>query len=114
MAYISSELELVRCVVDIVGRNGPVYVDTGIAKHNYMLGDKMEKQGKEAEWLGILAADIKPIGEEGRKITKKDIQNFLDVAEARGKMKIFDNGRSYFFEGMNKKSDDSYEFLWGS
>ena len=114
MAYLNSEFKLVKHFIDMFGRNAPIKIDTGIAKHNFMLEDKLKKNGEQDIWEELLVEDIYFIGIEGKRVTKKDIQEFLIDVESRGKMKIFDNGRSYYFEGMTKKDDGSYEFEWGS
>lgn len=116
MAYLDSEIELVKSFLQICGQEGPIVIDTQIAAHNYMLEDKLKDTGKENQWKKHIKEDKFTIGKEGENITPNDIYLFLDYAKKRGKRKVFDNGRSYFFEGImpSKQKDVHYELCWGS
>ena len=101
MAYFDSDLA--KCLIDILGETGPFEIDTNIASHNCFL-----------EYKKQLKKDKIKIGHEGKSVTKDDIKKFLKKAEKYSQKEILNNGRSYFFEGVEKTGNKSYAFIWGS
>lgn len=107
MVYFDDELA--STLIDILDEIGPFQINTNIASHNIFL----EKEDPE-RYMELLEKDNMTIGESGKKVTKSDLKNFLFKAKKYGEKDAFNNGRSYFFEGITKVGEKSYEFDWGS
>lgn len=116
-------LEIAMFAIDLIGKIGIVTVDTGIAEHNIFLEDSVMEE--------LRPKDIMTIGwHEHERITKRDVKRFLKLVAKRMRAEVFNNGRSYFFEGiyptntgsyivegntlMPKKIEKSYYISWGS
>jgi hypothetical protein len=107
---LESEFELCEMCLDLIGMQGPVIVDTGIAAHDYSL----EEDFSEKEYAQLLEADKITIGEAGREITKDDIKLFIKNVMRHSSNEAFeDSGRSYFFEGVGE-TRRGWKFCWGS
>ena len=103
-------IELANFVLDVLGTNHPINVDTNIAKHNIFLEDSYNKtQVKKFEDEDTIV--IKPSKKTG-KITKQIIRKFLNKFGDR--YSNFQEGRSYFFEYLKRVDDNNYEIIWGS
>jgi hypothetical protein len=92
-------------VLHMIGRTGPLTIDTEIAQHNILLS------AKESEKYAI--KDIFIVGTAGKKVERGDITKVLEQIKAYRNNKVFDNGRSYAFEGIEYKNG-SYNYCWGS
>jgi hypothetical protein len=96
---------LLKFANEIVGKEGPIYLNTGIIEHNFANPTKR---------------DVIKIGEKDKIIDLNDIIQALEnIQNNMDFQKAFDSGRSYFFEGYNKnnnvsKKDYDYSFYWGS
>ena len=95
-------MDMVEVCVDLIGKQGPIKVDTYIAKHNDI--DDLAETEKEFELL--LSQDVLTIGTKGQIITKEDITKFTAEVKTHMSREVFNNGRSYFFgRGFRAPSD---------
>lgn len=91
-------IEMGKFVLTILGKAGPINIDVGINGHN----DDLEE-----------FSDDFVIGKE-TAIDIQDCLSFLNKLEKYALNPAFDNGRSYFFEGIRELEDGSYRISWGS
>ena len=98
---------------NLIGQQGGFTFDTGIAAHNPFLDDESPNSLNFLEVMKFnsqkYSADKVVVGKKGRKITRKDIQVATDHISDYSNQEKFDNGRSYFFEGIDKSG-----ICWGS
>lgn len=109
-AIVYDEYGLSDFVVDVFGRKGQITLDTCIARHNILLEEDME----DKKFDKLVEDDTILIGRSSKPIGKKDMHLFFDKLEKRFKDDIFQNDRSYFYEGIRKVDDDLYAIDWGS
>jgi poly-D-alanine transfer protein DltD len=96
--------------VDLIGKEGSVKFNTCMVEHNFDLEDNLSK----AAYRALEKEQTIRIGTKGDLITKKQVQEFLEkVSEYVGRDE-FQNGRSYFFEGIETRGLRSYAISWGS
>lgn len=116
---MEAALELGEMITDIIGKKGLVEFDSYIAKHNFLLEEDLD----EKEYDKLCDEDVLIIGREGKAIGKTDVRKFLKELNDRKNMPIFNNDRSYYFEGVEKvekttkdASQDSCDYFitWGS
>lgn len=118
-------VEFSEMIIDIMGKKGPIKVNTYIANHNFFLEEDLD----EKEYDKLCDEDVLIIGREGKAIGKTDVRKFLKELNDRKNMPIFNNDRSYYFEGVEKvekttkdeinfiaTSQDSCDYFitWGS
>jgi len=114
---MEAAIEFAEVIVDIMGKKGPVKIDTLIAAHNLFLEEDLSQE----EYDKLRDEDVLTIGREGKAIGKADVRKFLDELHERKSMPIFDNDRTYVFEGAkkdtkveNKETWGEYYITWGS
>lgn len=95
---------LSKTLISMLDREGPFVIDTKIAAHNIDLDDGND-------WLD---KDKITIGQDGQKVTKTDLCDFLTAVQKYGETPVFNNGRSYWFEGVKQYDRKSFRFIWGS
>lgn len=107
-----SFLELAQAVV---GKEGPVALDTGILKHNSKYDDN-PRYGDNTYRNRQNSKDIITIGKDGEIINHQDlIDAITEICDKKIYQKQFESGRSYYFEGISStKNDTHFMFLWGS
>ncbi len=98
-------IDLSEMSVSLIGKMGPIKVDTQVAAHNSNLMKNVKR---------LLKADVIVVGSEGVAITPADVLDFLTKAKKHMQRETFDNGRSYHFEGIGQSGETNYYFLWGS
>jgi len=86
-------------ILNVVGKNGPVIVNSGAVAHNPHFEDDPEV--------------ILTVGQEGKPIDLLDIKRAYIDLDRRG-AKYFNSGRSYAFEGQSKDEKGVIHFVWGS
>ncbi|AYV86097.1 MAG: hypothetical protein Solivirus6_6 [Solivirus sp.] len=86
-------------ILHLVGTPGPVYIDVGINRHNQNLPT---------------LHDTFVIGRPGHLISVDDARDFMLRVSHYAHNPIFNNGRSYYFQGIAMMGPDSYRFAWGS
>jgi hypothetical protein len=112
MVFVNDLSDSVRWILEILGKPGPIKFDSQIASHNDDL--KKPKSMSEANFQALKDGEVMYIGEPGRRVTKEDCLKFLQELEAYAKQRLFDNGRSYIYEGVSAQKDGSYQTYWGS
>ncbi len=100
MSVLYPAYEILKLSSNIVGRSGPIKIDSGVYEHNLFL--------EEHEKL----CDVRVLGEVGRKVTFDELINLL--SELNNIIDNFNDGRSFCFEGIYKISDNHFAFEWGS
>ena len=103
-------IELSTFIIDIFGKKGPKMIDTQIAEHNFFL----EEDLGEEKYQKLVEEDKMGIGREGKNINKTDLRKFLKAFEERQSLEVFNNDRTYSFEGIEIVDDNNYEITWGS
>lgn len=105
--YIS---ELAIFAVDLIGKEGGVKFNTCMVEHNFSLEENMS----EAAYRALEKEQTIRIGTKGEPITKEQVREFLGKLQEYVRRDVFHNGRSYFFEGIEKRGAKSYAISWGS
>jgi hypothetical protein len=85
---------------NVLGKKGPIHLDCGINKHQFEPFDEL--------------CDDFVIGKKSTIITINECKIFLRKLNTYAMNEKFDNGRSYFFEGIEKTGIKKYAFRWGS
>jgi hypothetical protein len=90
-------------ILDAIGADGPIYLDTYIIAHNAQYDSDANMD------------DVIKIGSDNRPISIQDMKDCLSVI---GGSEVFnehlESGRSYCFEGVGKIDNHHYELWWGS
>jgi len=108
---MEASIELSLFAIDILNRKGPVTVYTGIAQHNLFLEEELSPEKYEE----LCESDIIKIGKSGKNINKSDLRAFFEDLKSRKDQEIFNNDRTYIFEGVTKnEKTSSYWIDWGS
>jgi hypothetical protein len=94
--------------VDLIGKEGGVKFNTCMVEHN----DDLDLPKKA--YRALEKEQVIKIGEKGVPITKEHIREFLGKVQEYCCRDVFNNGRSYFFEGIEKTGAKSYSIMWGS
>jgi hypothetical protein len=103
---------------DIVGTHGPIYVNIGVYNHinGFFSEDhelyKVVKDGiKNNKDMYVISSG----NDENHEITIEDVMVlFNKIARSKNIAKLFNSGRSYFFEGIKCDKNNVYHFMWGS
>jgi hypothetical protein len=105
MSYLGKEIgiETATWILKMIGKKGGVKINTNIYNHNDDLShnDKLKR------------GEIITLGKKDEPVTVEDCLAFLKKVGKYASHEDFDNGRSYFFEGI-EKDGKGYEFVWGS
>lgn len=109
MANIDNHIQFTMTILDILGSEEPVTIDTRAVAHNRSLSNSLS-----AEKLDKLKKDgIFTIGKKNIAITKKNIIAVMTKIQDYLANPIFE-GRSYFFEGIRHRGSNNLFFRWGS
>ena len=103
MVLLGFDTTLASALLCILGCEGPFVFDTKIAAHNGYLDD-------EEKWL---EKDKFTISQAGQEVTGQDLFNFLTAVKTYGANPVFDNGRTYWFEGVRRVDLKQFSFIWG-
>lgn len=96
--------------VDLIGKEGGIKFNTCMVEHNYDL----ENELSTATYRALEQEQTFRIGKKGEPITKKQVREFLGKLQKYIERDVFQNGRTYFFEGIEKRGSTSYAIMWGS
>jgi len=107
---MESSIELALFAVEIIGGEGPILVDTCIAQHNFFL----EEDLGEDEYDKLCKEDVIEVGCKGRKITRLDLKILFAALQHRRNQEIFQNNRTYIFEGVTEQDKNLYTIDWGT
>ena len=61
----------------------------------------------------LLDDDFTTIGGEGQPVTLNDLKRIIDNIRSQYD-KVKDNGRSYYYEGLEQTKHNEYSIMWGS
>jgi len=101
MSDLYSAIEILIVASEIVGIKGPIEIDSKIYSHNI----NMEECDKES--------DSYILGENG-KVTFDELIELITKLNDLVDELVDETGRSYYFEGIEKVSDNKFIMSWGS
>ena len=105
MSGFSEIYHFVSFCESVMGKTGPIVVDTRIIAHNREMTEEEEEQEVDNVILGM----------PGAPIDFGDVRKFLSEIKGNEKFQeCFDSDRSYAFEGVDIVSDTKCEINWGS
>lgn len=96
-------VELTKAMIPLMGKPGGIKFNAGMIEHQI-----------DSDFEGDEAQDILIIGEPGVPIEKEHMMEFLDKLDKYVTHDKFDNGRTYFYEGISELEDGSFAICWGS
>ncbi|WP_113905741.1 hypothetical protein [Aliidiomarina celeris] len=102
MSDLNVVSEVLSLAQELVGKQGPIELNTGIYDHNIFL-----EEDRSAE-------DIVVLGEDKSEITFAQLIELFEQLDSLVDDLSDETERSYFFEGITKNSATSYSFNWGS
>ena len=102
MSELYSAVEILTIANEIIGKNGPIEIDSGIYSHNNDM-DENEK-----------GSDIYILGKDGSVITFEQLIKLLGQLDELVNDLMDNTGRSYYFEGLEQTPDDKLVMSWGS
>lgn len=102
MSDLYSATEILVVANEIVGKKGPIEIDSKIYSHNI----NMEESAK--------GNDLYHMGESGNQVTFKELIELITKLNDLVDDLEEETGRSYCFEGIEKVSDNKFIILWGS
>ena len=109
---IANEKGLANFVIDIIGRDGGIKFNTEMVSHNGHLYNEIPK----TDMKELKNGETIYIGIKGQPITKEHIKTFLMTLDQYLQLKVFQNGRSYCFQGIYSRSSKNrkYYISWGT
>ena len=102
MSDLYSATEILAVANEIVGKKGPIEINSRIYSHNINL--------KECD-KGI---DLYFLGENGNQITFEELIELITKLNDLVDELVDETGRSYCFEGIEKLSSNKFIMSWGS
>ena len=102
MSDLYSATEILVVANEIVGKKGPIEIDSKIYRHNINL----EKSDK--------GNDSYILGENGNDVTFEELIDLITKLNDLVDEIQDETGRSYYFEGIEKASENKFIMLWGS
>lgn len=103
-------IDLAVITNNLIGKNGGVRFYTQMVDHNIRLAGTIP----DREYRRLDRQQRIIIGTNGIPITTNDIQEFLTTLRDQVALDVFDNGRTYNFEGIEEITPRKYMILWGS
>lgn len=101
--------DLAIFAISLIGKKGCIKFNTCMVEHN----DDLELSKKE--YRALKKEETITIGQKDKTITKKQVEEFLQkLQEYVRRSEFYDNGRTYFFEGIEQLNDKEYRISWGS
>ena len=101
MSDLYSAIEVLLVANEIVGKKGPIAIDSRIYRHNI----NMEEVDK--------GNDLYILGENGNEVTFEELIELITKLNDLVDNLYSATGRSYYFEGI-EKSSDMFVMAWGS
>jgi len=102
MSDLYSAIEILVVASEIVGKKGPIEIDSRIYSHNINMED-LDKGN-----------DSNTLGENGKKVTFEELIELITKLNDLIENLVDETGRSYCFEGIEKVSGNKFVMLWGS
>jgi len=102
MSDLYSATEILLVANEIVGKKGPIAIDSRIYRHNI----NMQECEKED--------DLYILEENGNKVTFEELIELITKLNNLVDNLVDETGRSYLFEGIEKLSDNKFIMSWGS
>jgi hypothetical protein len=102
MSDLYSAKEILVVASEIVGKKGPIEIDSRIYSHNINI--------RECD----KGNDFYILGENGNKVTFEELIELITKLNDLVDELYTATGRSYCFEGIDKYSDDKFIISWGS
>jgi len=102
MSDLYSAAEILVVASEVLGKKGPIEIDSRIYCHNINL--------KECD----KGNDLYILGGNGNKITFEELIELITKLNDLVDDLEDETGRSYYFEGMEKVSDNIFSMSWGS
>jgi hypothetical protein len=102
MSDLYSSTEILVLANEIVGKKGPIEIDSKIYSHNI----NMEESNK--------GNDLYILGENSNKVTFEELIKLITKLNDLVDELIEQTGRSYYFEGIEKMSGNKFIMSWGS
>ena len=101
------ELEtFTEALTQIIGKPGPITIDTQIISHNFVEESWAKQNGVDEVFV---------VGEQGKEVTLEDVLRFFcALREDERLQEVLENGRTYFFEGVEMVGEKKLMFCWGS
>jgi hypothetical protein len=102
MSDLYSAIEILVVANEIVGKKGPIEIDSKIYSHNI----NMEESNK--------GNDLYILGENGNKVTFEELIKLITKLNDLVDELVDETGRSYYFESIEKFAGTKFIMLWGS
>jgi hypothetical protein len=102
MSDLYSAKEILVVASEIVGKKGPIEIDSRIYSHNINI--------RECD----KGNDFYILGENGNKVTFEELIELITKLNDLVDDLIEQTGRSYYFEGIEKVSGNKFIMSWGS
>lgn len=102
MSDLYSAAEILVVASEIVGKKGPIEIDSRIYSHNINI-EECDKGN-----------DLFILGENGKKVTFEKLIELITKLDDLVDELVDETGRSYCFEGIEKVSGSKFIMLWGS
>jgi hypothetical protein len=102
MSDLYSSTEILVLANEIVGKKGPIEIDSKIYSHNI----NMEESNK--------GNDLYILGENGNKVTFEELIKLITKLNDLVDELVDETGRSYYFESIEKVAGTKFIMLWGS
>jgi len=102
MSDLYSAAEILVVASEIVGKKGPIEIDSRIYSHNINI-EECDKGN-----------DLYILGENGNEVTFKELIGLITKLDDLVDDLVDKTGRFYCFEGIEKVSGNKFFILWGS
>ena len=102
MSDLYSAAEVLLVASELIGKKGPIEIDSRIYRHNINL----EKSDK--------GNDLHILGENGNEVTFEELIELITKLNNLVDGLVEETGRTYCFEGIEKNTDNKFVMLWGS
>ena len=105
---LEQSLDALKLALSIVGLTTSVTIDSGIFAHN---GDDIDDDDIGID--GVVGRDVFVIpGSTQNPISLQDVVTTFERIQR--KFDLVDDGRSFFYEGIDNKGNNYYRIFWGS
>lgn len=102
MSDLATAADILQFASDIVGKTGPITLDTRVYAHNILLDEDRSSE------------DQIVLGEGGTAVTFATVIALFEQLNELVDELSDDSGRTYFFEGITKHSAAHFSLNWGS
>lgn len=102
MSDLYAATEVLNLAKEIVGKKGPIHIDTRVYAHNIFL-----KEDRSNEDSVVLGADQ-------TEVTVAQLVDLFEQLNSLVDALSDETDRTYFFEGFTKHAADKFSLNWGS